>query len=95
MIGVSLEPVRDANGALVSGARVRSVMPSGPAARAGVQAGDVITAVGGQPVKDPAQLTQFVESNGVGRAMALSLQRGGQQINLQVIPGELSSLMAR
>jgi S1-C subfamily serine protease len=95
MIGVALEPVRDARGAIASGAQVRSVMPGGPAARAGLRAGDVITAVGGQPVKDPAQLTQVVERNGVGRAMALSVLRGGQAISLQVIPTELSALMAR
>ena len=67
MVGVALEPERDASGAMVPGARVRSVMPGGPAARAGVQPGDVITAVGDQPVRDPAQLTQLVERNGVGR----------------------------
>ena len=47
------------------GAVVRSVMPGGPAARAGLRPGDRITAVDGQAVSNPAQLTQLVERNGV------------------------------
>jgi len=95
MVGVALEPERDASGAMVAGARVRSVMPGGPAARAGVQAGDVITAVGEQAVRDPAQLTQLVERNGVGKPMALRIRRAGQVLQLQVTPVELSTLVRR
>ena len=95
MVGVALEPERDASGAMVAGARVRNVMPGGPAARAGGQAGDVITAVGDQPVRDPAQLTQLVERNGVGRPMALRIKRSGQVLQLQVTPVELFSLVGR
>jgi len=95
MIGVSLEPVRNSSGALGNGALVRSVMPAGPAARAGLRAGDLITAVGDQPVRDPAQLTQLVERNGVGRVMEIRITRDGQPLSLQVTPVELSSLMGR
>ncbi|MFM7435524.1 MAG: PDZ domain-containing protein, partial [Vulcanococcus sp.] len=70
-------------------------MPGGPAARAGVQAGDVITAVGEQAVRDPAQLTQLVERNGVGKPMALRIRRAGQVLQLQVTPVELSTLVRR
>ena len=93
MIGVSLEPVRDGRGALAQGALVRSVMPAGPAARAGLRPGDLITAVGPEPVRDPAQLTQLVERNGIGQPMDLIVQRQGQSLSLQVRPVELSSLM--
>ncbi|MFN9904928.1 MAG: trypsin-like peptidase domain-containing protein, partial [bacterium] len=49
MIGVGLEPTRGPGGvASAAGAVVRSVMPGGPAARAGLQAGDVIAAVGAE-----------------------------------------------
>jgi S1-C subfamily serine protease len=95
MVGVALEPERDASGAMVPGAKVRSVMPGGPAERAGIQPGDVITAVGDQPVRDPAQLTQLVERNGVGRPMAVRIRRSGQVLQLQVTPVELSSLVRR
>jgi S1-C subfamily serine protease len=95
MIGVGLEPARDSSGATAAGAQVRSVMPGGPAARAGLKRGDVITTSAGQVVKNPAQLTQLVERNGVGKPMALVVQRGGQAISLQVTPVELSSLVPR
>lgn len=93
MIGVGLDAVRSSSGAQASGALVRSVMPAGPAARAGLQVGDVITAAADQAVRDPAQLTQLVERNGVGRSMELTVQRQGQTLRLQVTPVELSSLM--
>ena len=93
MIGVGLDAVRNASGSPVPGAVVRSVMPAGPAARAGLRPGDRITAVDGQAVSNPAQLTQLVERNGVGRSMELTLQRQGQTLRLQVTPVELSTLM--
>ena len=95
MIGVGMEPVRDGTGAIVAGAQVRSVMPSGPAALAGLKPGDRITAVDGEAVRSPSQLTQLVERNGVGRPMALRVERQGQTLTLQVTPVELSSLMRR
>jgi serine protease Do len=70
-------------------------MPSGPAARAGLRPGDLITAVDGQAVSSPAQLTQIVERSGVGRAMAVQVLRQGQAFTLTVTPVELSSLMGR
>jgi S1-C subfamily serine protease len=93
MIGVGLDAVRSSSGAQTTGALVRSVMPAGPAARAGLRVGDVITAAADQAVRDPAQLTQLVERNGVGRSMELTVQRQGQTLRLQVTPVELSSLM--
>ena len=93
MMGVGLDAVRNASGSPVPGAVVRSVMSGGPAARAGLRPGDRITAVDGQPVSNPAQLTQLVERNGVGRPMALTLQRQGQSLQLQVTPVELSTLI--
>ncbi|MFM7651785.1 MAG: trypsin-like peptidase domain-containing protein [Vulcanococcus sp.] len=95
MIGVGLDPARDSSGAIAPGAQVKTVMPAGPAARAGLRPGDRITAVDGEAVTSPAQLTQLVERNGVGRAMALRVERQGQTLTLQVTPVELSSLMGR
>ena len=94
MIGVGLEPTRGPGGvASAAGAVVRSVMPGGPAARAGLQAGDVIAAVGAEAVSGPAQLTQIVERSGVGRPLQLRVLRAGVPLQLQVVPVELSTLM--
>jgi S1-C subfamily serine protease len=93
MIGVGMEPVRDPSGAIAPGAQVRTVMPGGPAARAGLRPGDQITAVDGLAVRSPAQLTQLVERNGVGRVMRLNLVREGRPLVAELIPVELSSLV--
>ncbi len=95
MVGVALEPVRNGSGAASAGARVRSVMPGGPAARAGVRAGDVVVAAAGQPVADPAALIQVVSRHGVGRPLLLELERDGQRLEVRVTPVELSTLMQR
>ena len=95
MVGVALEPVRNGSGAASAGAKVRSVMPGGPAARAGVRAGDVVVAAAGQPVADPAALIQVVSRHGVGRPLLLELERGGQRLEVRVTPVELSTLMQR
>ena len=57
----------------IPGATVEVVEPNGPAAKAGVATGDVITQVNGQPVT----------SSG-GLAAALAQMQPGQQIQLQV-----------
>lgn len=95
MIGVGMEPVRDANGAIAAGAQVRTVMAGGPAARAGLRPGDQITAVDGVAVRTPAQLTQLVERGGVGRVLRISLLRAGQPLQVELVPVELSSLVRR
>ncbi len=55
IIGVQLEPAADA-----AGARVREVSPGGPAAEAGIHAGDVIVAVNGTELKDHEPARQVV-----------------------------------
>jgi S1-C subfamily serine protease len=65
---------------------VRSVLPGSPAAAAGLRPGDVIVAVEGRPLPGPSQMIAAVESNGVGRPMAVRFQRNGADINVQITP---------
>jgi predicted metalloprotease with PDZ domain len=55
IIGVQLEPA-----AAGAGARVRAVSPGGPAAEAGIRAGDVILAVNGTELKEAEPARQIV-----------------------------------
>ncbi len=59
---------------------------SGPAARAGIQAGDLVLAVNGTPVKSVAQLRALVAKS--GKTMALLVQRNDGKI---FIPVDLSA----
>lgn len=55
---------------------------SGAAARAGVQPGDVVVSVNGQPVKDVAQVRGIVAQ--ADKSVALLIQRDGQQLFVPV-----------
>jgi len=55
---------------------------SGPAARAGVQSGDVLLAVNGLPARDVAQVRAAVAK--AGKSLALLVERDGQRIFVPV-----------
>jgi len=89
VIGVSLNglPVGP-SGQPQPGALVVKVVDSGPAARAGLQSGDVIVAVEGRIVRTPSEVIAAVEAGGVGRPLTLGLLRAGRPLQIKVLPGE-------
>lgn len=62
----------------VVGALVSRVGRGTPAARAGLRAGDVITAVDDREVPAPAELVTIIQREPVGARVALSFVRGGR-----------------
>jgi Do/DeqQ family serine protease len=64
---------------------VTSVDPSGPAADAGIQRGDVIEQVNRQPVRSQADITSALQRSGA-RPVLLLVNRGGTSIFLTVRP---------
>jgi S1-C subfamily serine protease len=72
-----------------SGVLIARVMPNSPAAQGGLRAGDVITEIAGQPVKESEAVQQAVEQSSIGQNLALTIQRGGQQQTITVRPGSL------
>ncbi len=75
--------VRVGQGVLVS-----DVVAGGPAAEAGVKAGDVITAVGGVAVGGTNALQLEIMYRAVGEPVAITLVRDGKEIALTVVLGE-------
>ncbi len=71
------------------GVLIARVMPNSPAAQSGLRAGDVITAIEGQPVKDGAEVQRVVEQSTVGQNLSLTLRRDGQEQTLNVRPGNM------
>lgn len=71
------------------GVLVVRVVPNSPAAQAGLRAGDVISQINGQIVRDAAQVQQLVEQTGVGNQLQLELRRNGQSQGLAVRTGTL------
>lgn len=59
------------------GAVASEVVPGTPAARAGVQVGDLITAIDGEPIASDADLVRYVSSRHAGAMVSLQVQRAG------------------
>ena len=66
-----------------SGVLVRHVAADSPAAKAGLKAGDVITAINGKPVKDMSELRSEVSDAGEGKEIALSVTREKKSLSLK------------
>lgn len=69
-----------------AGAMVTDV-PAGPAADAGMQAGDVITSFAGGQVEDTRDLVRRVAAAPVGEAVDVTVMREGKPVTLQVTLG--------
>jgi putative serine protease PepD len=60
------------------GARLQSVQPAGPAAGAGLKAGDVITKLDGHPLEDGVGLIAMVRKYAPGSVVAVEYRRGSK-----------------
>jgi serine protease Do len=70
------------------GALVNSVEPGGPAAKAGLETGDVILAVDGKPVESSADLPRIIGESKPGTSLGLQVWRKGATRDLRVSVGE-------
>jgi len=89
LLGVTVQGINsDIAGSLglseVKGALVSAVSEGGPAEKAGVKRGDVITAIDGQAVKDSNSLRNSVSRLKPGSTVNLTLLRGGQERQVSV-----------
>ena len=89
-IGVSVEDVSSemTSYGLPAGAVVRSVTDGAPAAQAGLQANDIITAVDGAEITGSNDLVQIVTAKKAGDTLKLSVYRQGQTLELTVTVAE-------
>jgi S1-C subfamily serine protease len=94
-LGAGLQPVRlgrpagDAQPA--GGGRgilVVSLDPEGPAARAGLMVGDIVTAWNATPVDRVREVMRLLDPDSVGRSVDLGVLRGGAATQLKVVIGE-------
>lgn len=69
------------------GVIVTGVLQSGPAARAGLRAGDVIVKVGEAPVRNVSELLSTVAALPPGKAVAFQLERENKPLTLEIAPG--------
>ena len=88
-IGVSVQTVTGPDGQ-PAGAGIAAVTPSGPAAKAGLQAGDVITAVNGTATPDTETLAAVLAGLQPGQQVPLSITKAdGSTATVHVTLGQL------
>ncbi|MEJ2007656.1 MAG: Do family serine endopeptidase [Acidobacteriota bacterium] len=71
-----------------SGALVQNVESDGPAAKAGIENGDVIRTLNGKSVPDSGTLTSIVTETNPGATITLGILRNGKPMNIKVTLGE-------
>jgi putative serine protease PepD len=64
------------------GALVQEVAPDGPAARAGLRVGDVVTAIDGQAVESYSELIARIRAHQPGDKVTLTVVRGGDELTI-------------
>jgi serine protease Do len=77
------------------GARVESVVPSGPAARAGLRHGDLIVAYENERVEYPEQLARWVAATPPGTAVEVVYARDDVGHTVRTVLGESPDAMPR
>lgn len=65
--------------------QISSVAPDSPAARAGIQAGDVVVAAAGEPVYTPEDLVEAIRTR-PGQPFEITVEREGKRLALRVTP---------
>jgi S1-C subfamily serine protease len=73
------------------GSLIVSVTANGPAARAGLRAGDIIVAIDGQKVTDNQTLSDILVNKSPGQTAKVTVYRGNQQLTVTVTLGELQA----
>ena len=70
-----------------TGTTVALVQPKTPAARVGLQAGDIVVGVDGSPVSSASELGRALD--GAGKSVAIDVTRGDDRLTLKIakVPG--------
>jgi serine protease Do len=96
-MGVSLQSLTEGGVAQALGIErnrgelIRAVTPGGPAARAGIQQGDVVLTIAGQPVTPEQTASYLISNQAVGARVPMEILRGGRRQTVTVVLAERPS----
>jgi Do/DeqQ family serine protease len=99
-LGVGIRDVSATAGSLNSGApgtgvEVTMLEPKSPASLAGLQSGDIVTAIDGQPVNSADELRTRIADMGGSTTVTLTVRRGTESLDVPVTLGERPELGGR
>jgi putative serine protease PepD len=89
-LGITAQTIADAAGQ-PAGVGIVSVAPDGAAAQAGIQPGDIIVDLAGQPVLSMAALQSVLAAHKPGDRVQARVSRNGTESTVQVTLGSLTS----
>ncbi len=89
--GVTPDIAESLGMAKAHGALVASVTPNGPAAAAGIQAGDVVISFDGKEVTEMRRLPRIVADTAINKVVPVVVWRKGKQVTVQAKVGELEA----
>jgi Tol biopolymer transport system component len=69
------------------GVKLSGVSPIGPAAKAGVKAGDIIIKLGGKDIANIYDYTYVMGDLKIGKETSITVQRSGKSVELKITPG--------
>jgi len=77
-----------------NGVLVQEITPGGPAEKAGIKAGDIISTIDGRPIKDGDDLVNEIASRRPGSSVRLGYLRDGKQADATVTIGDREKVFA-
>ena len=69
------------------GVKLSGVSPIGPAAKAGVKAGDIIIKLGGKDIANIYDYTYVMGDLKIGKETTITVQREGKEVEMKITPG--------
>lgn len=91
LLGATVQASSAVSGSPVAGAYIKELTPGGPAEKAGLREGDIVTSFNGSVVGDQTDLTAQVRAVEAGGTAELSYVRAGQTHTAKVTLGTLTS----
>ncbi|MCK0208993.1 Do family serine endopeptidase [Starkeya koreensis] len=100
-VGVQIQPVSDEVAEAMDlketdGALIAQVQPGTPGDKAGLKAGDIVTAIDGETIKDSREMSREIARKKPGVTVKLSVLRDGKSITVPVtleqLPTDVASL---
>ena len=74
-MGISVDMNYSGDGALIAKSD-KAILPGGPAAKAGLKAGDIITSIDGRAITSPEELIVAIRARNIGDTIEVTFKRG-------------------